>query len=191
MTLIDLKIGWGKSILETLADYNLPTNLETIRIETKRRWKRIVNERIEAKNKIRLYNDCHKMVEGEQIPKTKTKHIIQHLTNHTYHRTPLDELLQCTKQQTKTILIARFGMLECGKNFKGSLSEKCTECKELDNENHRLNFCKKYKDINLYSSDFKVNFDDIYCSDISVIKTVTKQIEKVWNVKTAHGNVHK
>ena len=190
MTLINLKLGWGKSIMETLSYYDLPTNLEVIKKETKRRWKRIVKERIEVKNRIRLHDDCHKTEDGVKIPKTKTKRIIQHLDNPMYQRQPLQELLQCTKQETKAIIIARYGMLECGQNFKGSLRETCAHCNEPDNENHRLNFCKRYEDINLYNSDSKANFDDIYSDNIQTIKGIVTHIEKVWNVRTAHGNVH-
>ena len=190
MTLINLNIGWGKSIMETLTEYELPTNLETIRTVTKRQWKRIIKEKVEIKNHVRLYEDCHKKENGEQIPKTKTKNIIEHLNSHTYQRMPLNELTHCTKQETKTILIARFGMLECGKNFKGSLKEVCRYCNELDDENHRLNYCVKFQDTNLYDCDDKVNFYDIYSSDIQVIKNVISYIEKVWNVKTAHGSIH-
>ena len=190
MTLINLDIGWGKNIVETLSDYGLPTNLETIQKETKRRWKRAVTERIETRNRIRLYNECHKKENGVDVPKTKTKHIIDHLTSSTYQREPLDILLQCTKQETKAILIARFGMLECGKNFKGTLKEMCTKCNTLDDESHRLNFCEKLKDINLCNSEQKANFNDIYSNDVRVVKGISACIEKVWNVKTAHGNVH-
>ena len=49
-----------------------------------------------------------------------------------------------------------------------------------------LTFVKKYEDINLYNSDFKVNFDDIYSDDIQIIIG----LEKVWNIRTAHANVH-
>ena len=82
-------------------------------------------------------------------------------------------------------------MLECGKNFKGSMREECTYCNELDNEDHRLNYCKKFQDINLYSSHVKANFDDIFSNDEQVVKRVISHIEKVWNVKTAHGSMHK
>ena len=81
-------------------------------------------------------------------------------------------------------------MLECGKNFKGSMRETCNVCNEYDDENHRLNFCKRFNDINLSNSDRKVNFKDVYSTDIEVIKRVITQIEKVWNVKTAHGNTN-
>ena len=71
------------------------------------------------------------------MPKTKTKLIIEHLTKDTYQRAPLDEILLSTKQQAKTLLIARFGMLECGKNFKGSVKEMCPKCNEYDDEYHQ------------------------------------------------------
>ena len=179
MPLIHLNIGWGKSIMETLSDYDLPTNLETIRRETRRRWKRIIKERVEVKNRIRLHDDCHKKENGVLTPKTKTKHIIQHLNGNTYQRAPLNEILYCTKQQTKTILIARFGMLECGKNFKGSLKETCTQCNEIDDEDHRLNHCRKYQDINLYNSACKVNFNDVFSSNEQTVRNIIAHIEKV------------
>ena len=191
MILRELNIGWAKSISETLSYYDLPTNLGTIKEMTKRHWKRIVNEKIETKNRIQLYDDCHRKENGEKVPKTKTKHIIQHLDSHNYQRTPLSEFLHSTRHETKTIMIARFGMLECGQNFKGSLSTTCLACNVLDNESHRLNYCVKYKENNLYSSNDKANFEDIYSDDIDVIKRVIIHIEKVWNVKTAHGSMHK
>ena len=191
MTLINLNIGWGKNILETLANYDLPTNLETIKEVTKRQWKQIVKERVEVKNKIQLYDDLHKKENGEKVPKTKTKHIIQRLDSHAYQRAPTSELLHCTRQETKTIMIARFGMLECGKNFKGSINETCLSCNKFDDESHRLNYCEKFQESNLFGSDNKVNFNDIYSDNIDVIKSVITHIEKLWNVKTAHGNTYR
>ena len=43
-----------------------------------------------------------------------------------------------TKQETKTILMARFGMLVCGANYEGTESLQCTTCNLLDNEDHRF-----------------------------------------------------
>ena len=53
------------------------------------------------------------------------------------------------------------GMLECGKNMKGTISEKCQSCDSLDDENHRLNYCPKWR--NSRYGDVDVN--DIYSSD--------------------------
>ena len=70
------------------------------------------------------------------------------------------------------------------------LSCTVSYCNEPDKENHQFNFCKRYEDINLYNSDSKANFDDIYSDNIQTIKGIVTHIEKVWNVRTAHGNVH-
>ena len=108
-----------------------------------------------------------------------------------YMRKPTPEMLLCNKQETKTLIIARFGMLECGKNFKGSISEKCSTCDVIDNENHRLNDCPVHKSVNLFETQCKVDFMDVFCNDVNIFKPVLKQIEKVWNVQNAHGNMNK
>ena len=83
-------------------------------------------------------------------------------------------------------------MLECGKNFKGSLKETCAHCNVLDDESHRLNYCEKLKEINLFdSNNGKVDFRDVFSSDVKVLRNIIPHIEKVWNVKTAHGNIYR
>ena len=186
-----LKLGWAKTINETLSDLDLPTDFSTIRSTTRRQWKNIVNAKIEKKNRNRLLNDCHKTENNIKMRKTKTARIVDALEERTYVREPVPEILLCDKQETKTILIARFGMLECGKNFKNSMTEQCKDCNVVDDENHRLNNCVTYRNLNLYDIHPKVNFIDIFSSDITVLRAVIGQIEKVWNVKTAHGSMNK
>ena len=72
---------------------------------------------------MRILKDCHKMENGVSIPKTKTAHIIEHIQSETYVRKPQLDVTKCSKQETKSIIIARFGVLECGWNFKGTMSE--------------------------------------------------------------------
>ena len=186
-----LKLGWAKTINETLSDLDLPTDFSTIRSTTRRQWKNIVNAKIEKKNRNRLLNDCHKTENNIKMRKTKTARIVDALEERTYVREPVPEILLCDKQETKTILIARFGMLECGKNFKNSMTEKCKDCNVVDDENHRLNNCVTFRNLNLYDIHPKVDFFDIFSSDMTVLRTVIGQIEKVWNVKTAHGSMNK
>ena len=151
----------------------------------------MVNAKIEIKNLNRLINDCHKTENNTQIRKTKTAHIVDTIQERTYTRGPSPEILQCNKQETKTLIIARFGMLECGKNFKGTLNELCSTCNEFDNENRRLNDCPLYKNVNLFNTHCKVNFMNIFSTDVNTFKPVIKLIEKVWNVQTAHGSMNK
>ena len=47
-----------------------------------------------------------------------------------YQRSAKEVLLKCTKQEAKTMMIARFGLLDSGKNFKGSRSEMCDTCNQ-------------------------------------------------------------
>ena len=84
-------------------------------------------------------------------------------------------------------MIARFGMLQCGKNYKGTMNELCGECNDTDNEDHRVNYCKLYKDINLCNTTCKINFDDIYSHDLNIVRRILPIIERTWNTKTAHG----
>ena len=129
-----MDIGWSKSIRDALTEYQLPTDYETIKSMTQRQWSSIVKEKVEAKNRKRLYDDCHKTENGIKVVKTKTACLPNNLLADTHTRKPCDEILQCTKQETKTIITARFGMLQCGCNFKGSNNITCNKCGVVDDE---------------------------------------------------------
>ena len=79
--------------------------------------------------------------------------MIPHLTSNDYKREPLKEIIELSKYDTKTIITARFGMLQCGKNFKGTMQEMCNECQKIDDEDHRLNHCPKYQENNHYNHE--------------------------------------
>ena len=85
----------------------------------------------------------------------KTANIIPKIIGDTDTRKPQDEVIQCSKYETKTIIIARFCMLECGENFKGKLSESCSMCNMVDDGDHRLNYCIRQRDVNLYDDEVK------------------------------------
>ena len=55
---------------------------------------------------------------------------------------------------------------------------------------HRLNYCEKYRTINYYESDLKVDFNDIYSADIHILRVLLSKIEKVWNTKNANGSMN-
>ena len=188
--LFEQNIGWGKTIKQTLQSLGLPTDLSEIQNKRPNEWKNQVNTKIEIKNKTRLIDDCHKMVDGQKTQKTKTRHIIGQLTNEQYTRMPSPELQSLSKQETKTILISRFRMLECGVNFKGSNTTVCQTCKKTDDETHRLNHCTRFRAINCYDDDVKPNFNDIYSSDVDVLKKIVTTIEKIWNTRNAHGSMY-
>ena len=176
--------------MEILAGHELPADHQEIKSLRKNEWTTRVKSAIEKKNKIRLLEDCHKEVDGQKTRKTKTSFIVDHIENQDYQRTPLNEILQSTKTETKTLLTARFGMLECGRNFKGTKDKQCVKCGVLDDETHRLNHCTLYEQINFCSSVEKVDFRDTYSTDICMLRAVIPKIQQVWNIKSANGSMN-
>ena len=87
-------------------------------------------------------------------------------------------------------MIARYGQLECGKNYKGTMQENCVLCNCIDDENHRLNHCSRWKNTNLYETIEKVDFAGIFSDDLTNIRHVTEKIGNVWNTRTGHGSMH-
>ena len=183
------EIGWAKSIRNTLQQLNLPTDFAMIKQFRPNEWKQKVEEKIEKRNKERILEECHKETNGTKTRKTKTKHIVDAIEEEEYARKPEKILTHLNKQQTKTLIIARFHMLECGNNFKGSLSEICRTCDVIDTENHRLNYCPKFRLINCYDSDEKFSFENIYSDDVATVKRTIEVIEKTWNTRNAHGTM--
>ena len=185
-----LDIGWSKNIRSTLSKYDLPLDLNTIKNIHPTAWKNITKKAIEKENHERLKQECHKTIDGIATEKTKTKSILTLLNDPAYTRKPRSELIYASKQETKAIIIARFGMLECGQNYKGTINILCDQCNVVDNENHRLNHCIKWRDMNLYDSDEKADIQSIHSCDINTIRPLLLLIEKVWNVRTAHGTMN-
>ena len=87
--------------------------------------------------------------------------------------------------------MARHGLLECGKNYKGTINEMCDQCRTVDDENHRLNTCTKWHTVNLCNSTEKIKFDDVYSDNIEDVRKVLAHVSKIWNTKTAHGTMRK
>ena len=107
------------------------------------------------------------MENGNRIPKTKTASLIPKLEDPDYKRRAEPITKTMTKQQTRTLIIARYGMLACGRNYGGSIGKNCDLCNCFDDENHRLKTCKKWKDHNLLEkSDHIANIADIDFSHI-------------------------
>ena len=182
-----MNIGWAKTIKAILNSLNLPTDFQTIQSMSRNEWKQKVREEIEKANTERLKKDCHN--NETQQPKTKTASIVPLINHRDYRRGTLKELVECTKNETKTVMLARYGMLACGNNFKGTMDAKCNQCNVTDNEDHRLNYCYKYKDLNEYYAVEKTDFQQIYSNDIGTLRAIIQKIDKVWDTKMAHGSI--
>ena len=116
--------------------------------------------------------------------------IIDKVRQQNYIRQPEKEFLVMTKRETKAIMTSRYGMLQCGKNYKGTMSIDCPSCNVEDDEDHRLNTCPKWGGKNLANMDSKVDFQDVYSSDIRILRNIIPHIESLWNVKNAHGTMN-
>ena len=184
-----MKIGWYKSIQESLIDYQLPTDFATIKQISHNEWRSKVQSSIEKRHKERLHTECLETTDGVTKEKTKTASILTHITNANYKRQPQQEILKTTKHEAKTIIIARYGMLQCGKNFGGTMNRICNECETIDDENHRLNHCIKWKNSNFYDKSEKIDYDLIFSDKIEDLRRVIQSIEKVWNTRNAHGTM--
>ena len=80
-------------------------------------------------------------------------------------------------------------MLECGKNFKGTIPLNCRECNLLDDENHRMNHCTNFEhdDDNSRPTDFcKINSEEE-----NKLNAAISQIDKYWELKYANGRMKK
>ena len=73
------------------------------------------------------------------------------------------------------------------KNYKGTKSEICIECTELDDENHRLNYCTKYRDINYCDHTPGIDFRNI---NGLALKKIVVGIKKLWNVYNGNGTMY-
>ena len=147
---------------------------------------------VNTKNKNKLIQNCEKTTNEGIKANTKTKSIHMKLTvNTSYEREPQKEVIQGTKQRAKTIILARHGMLECGSNFKGTMSQTCRRCKIPDDENHRLNECSIYDNINLAKHTLKKNFENVHSDDNDVLDSIICDIENIWELRYANGRMKK
>ena len=101
------------------------------------------------------------------------------------------EIRPLKKHETKTLLLARYRMLECGVNFKGSLNEICCTCNAKDNEEHRFNQCIKYRNMNFYKHDNKLPFKTVFSDEVNMLKKIIPLISQVWNTRNANGTMVK
>ena len=188
-TIEDLNIGWYKQIKSTLEYYELENNFDVIKNIPSAIWKSQVTQVTEEKHRKGLIERCYKQENGVKSIKTKTASILPELEKNDYKRKPTKEILSLNKQECKTLILARYGMLECGKNFRGTLAVKCITCNEIDNEEHRLNKCSKFIDINHIDKNEKIMFETVYSTNVESLRTVIRRIETVWNVRLGHGTM--
>ena len=55
-------------------------------------------------------------------------------------------------------------------------------CGVLDDENHRINDCIKYKETNFYELGEKIDFSQIYSNNLANVIKVVEVILKLWDL---------
>ena len=173
-------IGWASQINRKLDEYGLDTSWKNIENLTFPLWKTTVTAATELMNKEKLKEMCS----GAKGVKSKTRFVINALESDTYERRPLFHVLNRGSLQARALIMGMFGMLQCAKNFKsGNGGGECRVCRVLDDENHRINYCYKFKDFNLYLSPIKYDFNCIFSNDEDMVSRTIEVILEVWNLK--------
>ena len=173
-------IGWALKIKQKLKAYNLETDWRKIAKISTGEWKIEVSKAIEEANKNKLLSYC---IKDRDIHKTKTKYLVDRLRSDQYVRNIHKPSMNLTRLQSKAIIMARSGMLDCAVNYKNKYkSTTCKECAKIDDENHRINDCKKYSDINKYKHTDKFDFSTVYSDTAEALLTAAKEINDVWDL---------
>ena len=181
--LIDYDIGWAKQIRENLETWDLETNLETIRQKSTNDWKREVTDAAEKKNREQLLEECYNRSRTENKAKTKTKNLIPLLEDENYCRNPQPFMNRNNKLIARAYLMGRYGMLQCAANFSmGYGGKNCRQCGVIDDEQHRINNCEVWKDVNLFTSNEKINFKLLYSEDEQESLPIVEKILEMWDL---------
>ena len=177
------EIGWAKKIDEVLHTWNMEEDWDKIAKKSKGEWKIEVEKAAEKINKERLKNDCYTKERGNCRPKTKTKTILQTLDDPDYKRKPLEIMNYGSVLVTRAVIMGRYGMLNCNANFSSGYGNKnCSTCGVPDDESHRINYCIKYKEANLYESDEKIDYSMIHSDNLESMMKVVQIILKLWDL---------
>ena len=186
LVLKENEIGWAAQMNKTLERYGLEMNWGKIREMTVISWKAEVTTKTEEKHKEILLQMCH----GRNGEKTKTKMIIERLKSDNYSRRPLSSVMNGCILRTRTVVMSMFGMLKCTNNFKSGLGRaECTNCKVIDDEDHRINSCYLYRDLNLYFSPIKYDFQSIFLDDDDAINRTLEVVGHLWNLENGENEM--
>ena len=77
-------------------------------------------------------------------------------------------------------------MLQCGTNFKGTMSEKCRHCEKLDDENHCLNDCSYTNQQYDIGDVDKCNFLDIHSENVDTLDKIINRLGHIWEFRYAN-----
>ena len=142
-----------------------------------------VEKAAEDINVRRLQEECRKRGGSGSELKTKTKSIVEELEKSGYKRKTLEIMHHGSITASRAIIMGRYGMLQCKANFSlGKRDKNCGSCGTLDDEDHRINHCILYRNVNLFDSIDKLDFNIIYSDKIDDSLRAVDNILKVWDL---------
>ena len=184
-------IGWAKQVMDLLDKWGLEQNWEIIKEKPFREWKREVTAAAEKMNIARIKEECESTSRGDTKIKTKTTFALNTVVSPNYIRKP-DLFINSHNSilHTRALIMGRYGMLRCNNNFSNGYGTKmCDNCKDLDTESHRINYCKKWSGINMCNSSEKMDYNDIYSSDIGKCFKVVQMILNLWDLENGKNEI--
>lgn len=190
ITLDKHSIGWAYQIREKLVEYGLETDWNVIKEKSRGEWKSDVKSAVEEKNCEKLLSECRATRGDVVYDKTKTKSIVQAIGSGNYSRLKGSLLLNMTRCKAKALVMARYGMLDCGCNFENKYGGKmCDECNVIDDEGHRVNYCPRWSHVNLSSSVTKIDFSLVYSSERDDLESVADVILSIWDLGNGRNGI--
>ena len=86
--------------------------------------------------------------------------------------------------ETRAMIMGRYGMLDCRANHSmGYGSRECSPCMVMDDVDHRVNWCSKYKHTNLYESQTKIGMNMLHCDDVELIGPIIVRVLSMWDLE--------
>jgi hypothetical protein len=108
---------------------------------------------------------------------------VQILDNASYIRGPVGFMGKLDALITRGVIMSRYGMLECAANYEMKYGTKeCRDCGIIDDESHRINYCKKEEATGLCRSDVKVDFEMVYSDDMKECIVIVERILLMWDL---------
>ena len=122
--------------------------------------------------------------------KTKTKFVLEALNSVNYERKPRHGVIDRDGLNARAQIMSMSGMLDCAKNFRHKYGgTNCTVCNVLDDENHRINECYRYRELNLYHSRWKYEFRTIFSDDKDAVDRTLQVIVSLWNLENGRNEM--
>ena len=190
-TINDYNIGWPKNLNELLEKWGLEQDWAAIQQKPFVLWKREISEAAEKQHKNRLMEECETKSRGETKQKKKTKFVIEKIQESNYRRKVDDYITRHPKRAiARALIMGRYHMLKCANNFStGFKTRECDLCHVLDDEDHRINECEKWRRTNLYDNGGKISFGDIFSDDDEKIDSVIRVILSLWDLENGKNEM--